>query len=88
MRFDEYRNLDGVALAKLVADGEVTAAELLELAIARAEAVNPALNGLIIPLYDQAREQAGGRLERPPGRGAHAHQGPVPGDRRRPQLSG
>jgi len=34
MRFDEYRNLDGVALAKLVADGEVTAAELLELAIA------------------------------------------------------
>ena len=30
MRFDEYRNLDGVALAKLVADGEVTAAELLE----------------------------------------------------------
>ena len=42
MRFDEYRNLDGVALAKLVADGEVTAAELLELAIARAEAVNPA----------------------------------------------
>ena len=65
MRFDEYRNLDGVALAKLVADGEVTAAELLELAIARAEAVNPALNGLIIPLYDQAREQAAGALSGP-----------------------
>ena len=72
---------------KLVADGEVTAAELLELAIARAEAVNPALNGLIIPLYDQAGA-GGGRLEWPPGRGAHAHQGPVPGDRRRLQLSG
>src|SRR5699024_6541381 len=58
MKFAEYRQLDGVALAEAVRDKEVTAAELLEVAIARAEQVNPALNGLILPLYEQAREAA------------------------------
>ncbi len=41
MKFDEYRQLDGVAMAEAVASKEVTAQELLEVAIARAEAVNP-----------------------------------------------
>ena len=58
MKFEEYRRFDAIGLADLVTRGEVTAAELLELAIARAEAVNPQLNGLIIPLYDMARKQA------------------------------
>ena len=54
MKFAEYRQFDAIGLAELVARGEVTAMELLELAIARADAVNPQLNGLIIPLYDMA----------------------------------
>src|SRR5690554_7260841 len=58
MNFDEYRQMDGVALAQAVANKEVTASELLEIAIARAEEVNPELNGLIIPLYEQARDVA------------------------------
>src|SRR5690554_4672581 len=58
MNFDEYRQMDGVALAAAVANKEVTASELLEIAIARAEEVNPELNGLIIPLYEQARDVA------------------------------
>ncbi|KAF0806433.1 amidase [Alcanivorax sp. S71-1-4] len=65
MHFEEYRKLDGLALAALVDRGEVTPAELLELAIARAEQVNPALNGLIIPLYEQARRRAGQHLSGP-----------------------
>ncbi len=65
MRFDEYRKLDGVALAACVSAGEISAGELLELAIARAEAVNPQLNGVIIPLYEQARARAAGPLSGP-----------------------
>ncbi len=65
MNFEEYRRHDGLGLAKLVADGEVTAAELLELAIARAEAVNPQLNALIIPMYELARERASAPLSGP-----------------------
>ena len=65
MKFEEYRQFDAIGLADLVSRGEVTAAELLELAIARADAVNPQLNGLIIPLYDMARKQATGPLSGP-----------------------
>ena len=88
MKFEEYRQFDAIGLADLVARGEVTAAELLELAIARAEAVNPQLNGLIIPLYDMAREQATGSPEWAAGGCAHAGKGSVPGNRRCAQLSG
>lgn len=58
MNFEEYRQLDAVALAEAVSNKEVTAAELLEIAIQRAEDVNPNLNGLIIPLYEEARAAA------------------------------
>lgn len=47
--------MDLIDLAALVAKGEVTAAELAEAAIARIEAVNPAVNAVIMPLYDDAR---------------------------------
>ena len=57
MTFSEYRQYDALGLAELVSSGQVTAAELLELAIARAESVNPSLNAIIHPLYDHARKQ-------------------------------
>ncbi len=63
MKFEEYRKFDAIGLAELVSKGEVTASELLEVAIARAEAVNPQLNGLIIPLYDMARQRAESPLQ-------------------------
>ena len=48
---------------------EVTPGELLEEAIARAERVNPRINAIVTPLYDQARRDAGRRCRRPtPGR--------------------
>ncbi|MCH8543592.1 MAG: amidase [Alcanivorax sp.] len=65
MNFDEYRKYDGLGLAALVARGDVTAEELLHLAISRTEQVNPALNALIHPLFEQARKRAAGPLSGP-----------------------
>ncbi|WP_158227148.1 amidase [Mangrovitalea sediminis] len=57
MRMDEYLVLDGVGMAEAVRRGDVTAEALLELAIGRAEAVNPRINAIITPLYERARSQ-------------------------------
>jgi len=56
--FSEYVKHDATALADLVRRGETTPAELLETAIARAEAVNPQLNAIVTPLYDKGRDMA------------------------------
>ena len=56
MRFDEYRKHDATALAGLIAKREVTASEVLEAAIARAEEVNPAINAIVHKQYEQARK--------------------------------
>ncbi len=50
--FRDYRNHDGLGLAALVRDGDVTPRDLLESAIAAAETINPALNALSQKLYD------------------------------------
>jgi amidase len=62
---DEYMHHDGIGLAELVQRGEVSASELLEAAIARAEAVNPQIGALVIPFYDRARERARHQLRGP-----------------------
>jgi amidase len=54
----EYGTLDGLGLAALVRARKVSPAELLEEAIARAERVNPAVNAIVRPLYDDARRAA------------------------------
>ncbi|MEK9966822.1 MAG: amidase [Rhodospirillaceae bacterium] len=53
--FDDYEDHDAVGLAALIGTGEVTAAEVMEAAIARCEARNPALNAVVIELYDHGR---------------------------------
>ena len=50
----EMAGLDAVAQAELVRRGEVTAAELVGWAIERIEDLNPILNAVITPMYDQA----------------------------------
>ena len=52
---DDLTSLDGLAQAERVRDGEVQAIELVETAIERIERVNPQLNAVITPMYDQAR---------------------------------
>jgi Asp-tRNA(Asn)/Glu-tRNA(Gln) amidotransferase A subunit family amidase len=47
VNFEEYRTYDATGLAKLVADNEVSAAELLALARERAAAVNPRINAIV-----------------------------------------
>jgi amidase len=56
MKFDEYVTYDAVGLASLVRTGQVSAADLLETAIARAEAVNPIINAVVVKHYDYARD--------------------------------
>jgi amidase len=47
MNLNEYVTCDGIGLAQLVATGEVTSAELAELAIAAVQRVNPQINAII-----------------------------------------
>jgi amidase len=61
----EYIELDAVAQADLVRKGELSASELLEAAIARAEKLNPALNAIVIPMHEIARTRARGALHGP-----------------------
>jgi amidase len=61
----DYLAHDATGLARLVRTGEVSASELLEAAIARAEQVNPALNAIVTPFYDVARERARRPLQGP-----------------------
>lgn len=53
----EYDDLDATALADLISRGELSAREVLEAAIERAEARNPALNAIVTPLFERARER-------------------------------
>lgn len=62
MEYTEYREHDGIGLAKLIRAGEVSASEVLEAAIARAEDVNGKVNAIVRPQYDEARERARGEL--------------------------
>lgn len=56
--FDDYAAHDGLGLAALVRTGQVSAAELLEAAVARIGAVNPALNAVVRTRFDAARLEA------------------------------
>lgn len=54
----DYEEHDGLGLADLVRQEQVTPLELVETAIAQIEAYNPAINAVIHKMYDIAREQA------------------------------
>jgi amidase len=62
---NEYRQLDGLALAELVKTGQVTAQELLATALSLAEQHNPSLNAIVTPMFDEARQAAANTLEGP-----------------------
>lgn len=58
----ELWQLDATAQAALVRSGEVSALELVETAIARIEAIDGAVNAVVTPLFERARDAARGRL--------------------------
>ncbi len=61
-KLDEFSSFDAVGLAELVRRKEVKAVELADAAIERIERLNPTLNAVITPLYEQARSSALGKL--------------------------
>ena len=61
--------LDATALAELVRDGSASPAELVDDAIDRIEKLNPELNAVIRPRFDEARREAAGELPDGPFRG-------------------
>ena len=55
---DALGDLDAVGLVEALQSGAVSRAELVDAAIARAQGVNPALDGLAYEAFDQARTRA------------------------------
>jgi amidase len=55
MRYDEFARYDGLGLAELVQRRQVSAAEVLEAAVAAVETRNHEINAVVCRLYDQAR---------------------------------
>src|SRR5262245_55701163 len=66
MAIPEYEDLDGLALAALVQNGDVEPIELIDEAIARAERLNPTLNFVVYSDYERAREKARSELPKDP----------------------
>jgi amidase len=62
MQQDEYLKYDATGLAELVRARDVSVGEIVEAAITRAEAVNPKINAIVTPMYDEARAQAKDRV--------------------------
>jgi amidase len=61
----DYVQLDATDLARLVSTGDVSAAELLQLATAQLERLNPMLNAVNLPMLREARERVQGQLAGP-----------------------
>ncbi len=67
--FAEYEQYDALGLAELVRRKEVTPDELLDAAIGRVEARNPAVNAVVMKLYDYGRKAIADGLPNGPFRG-------------------
>src|SRR6202790_169240 len=57
MAFKEYGSYDGIGLARLVRNKQVTPGELLDEAIARTARVDPQINAVVVKHYDYAQRQ-------------------------------
>ena len=66
MHTDELATLDATAQAELVRRRVLSPRELVDAAIARIERVNPQVNAIITPLFEQARDAAAGPLPQGP----------------------
>ena len=65
MNFTDYCAHDAMGLAELIRKGDVSATEVLDAAIDRIEAVNPALNAVVATFFDEARATAKAPLSGP-----------------------
>lgn len=65
-KLDDLAFLDATAQAELVRRKEVKPVELVDAAIERIERLNPTLNAVVTPMYEQARTAASGELPQGP----------------------
>jgi amidase len=63
---DEFAFMDATTLAELVRRREVPASELVDAAINRIEHLNPVINAVVTPMYEQAHAVAAGKLTKGP----------------------
>jgi amidase len=63
---DTVLDLDATAQAELVRRKEIKPIELVDAAIARIEHLNPAINAVVTPMYDLARDTANNKLQEGP----------------------
>ena len=66
MAVQDYAKYDALGLAELVANRDVSASELVEEAIGRAESLNPKLNAIAYKAYDAARASVAKGLPKGP----------------------
>ncbi len=64
--FAEYMSHDALSLAELIANGEVTAGEVLDAAIERADAINPTINAIVHRFDGAARGRVAAGLPQGP----------------------
>jgi len=69
VKLPDYERYDALGLAELVGRRQVTADELLDAAIERVEARNPAVNAVVMKLYDHGRKAIADGLPDGPFRG-------------------
>jgi amidase len=60
--YEELSFLDATDLAKLIKKKDIQASELIEITIKRIEKINPQLNAIVTPMYDEARKASLGPL--------------------------
>ena len=54
--FSEYHKYDTLGLVEIIRSGEITYREVCQEAIQRAKLLNPILNAIIHPFYEQLEE--------------------------------
>lgn len=67
--FSEYQRFDAMGLADLVRKGEIRPLDLVDEAVAGIERLNPRINAVVTPLFEQARDAARAPLPEGPFRG-------------------
>lgn len=55
---DDITTLSATEIAKQIASGAISASEVVEAHLCRIETINPRINAIIIPLFEQARAEA------------------------------
>lgn len=52
----EYLECDGMGLAELIADDQISPEELVDLSIERMNKVNPSINAIILTMLEEAKK--------------------------------